>query len=52
MGKYNKSIAALVAGAVSVFFASRLGMSTEEVAAAQTLITLALVWAVPNTGAG
>ena len=51
LGRYNKSIAALIAGAICVFLSTRLGMSVEEVSAAQTLITLALVYSIPNSGA-
>lgn len=49
MQRFNKSTAAIIAGAVvSVAGAIWASVDKETLAAAQTLVTAALVWLVPN----
>ena len=48
MTQYNKTTAAILSGAVVTIAAAYLPLTPEVVAAAQTLITAALVWLVPN----
>lgn len=51
MTKFDKTTAAVISGAIVAIVGSVFAVDPQILAAAQTLITAALVWLVPNKGA-
>ena len=48
MRKFNKTTAAVVAGAVVTLIGAFVAVDAEVMASIQTVLTAALVWLVPN----
>jgi riboflavin synthase alpha subunit len=49
ISRFNKTTAAVVAGAATSVIGGFLAVDGDSLAAAQTLLTALLVWLVPNT---
>ena len=50
MGKFNKTMAAVVGGAVATLVGSFVTLDAAALSSIQTIVTALLVWFVPNAG--
>ena len=50
MGKFNKTMAAVVGGAVATLVGAFVTLDAAALSSIQTIVTALLVWFVPNAG--